>query len=332
MSFARVRHAALALTSAAALVTTAAAPADARPTETAWLELARQAGTEAEEAFAKVNDGRNIQVWWVSPIAGYRGRLDGWHSPQTRHWLQQVYTRQTPSGGHGLGYAWDWGNNHTVNSRDTAYTITTAWHVGRTLIEGYDAGAVDRGRVLAAVTSILNTATRDDGRCVAYSNSRHDARMPCVWNINATAAWFLWQAARRNAVPVARRQEALDKSRAWRDFTRAHYRVDLNAWPYASHVQTRQDPWHNAATVGPMYELDREFGVQAMDGHFTVWPANSSNVDLVIYDCARIRPGLLGDARRHALPAVDGDPWRQLQSRSRWGYMALRLHQTCFAG
>ena len=306
-----------------------AAP-DRKAGYTAWLDLARQAGAESETAYTFLNKKQNVPVWFVSPVAAYRGRLSGWKAKDAQYWLQQVYNRHTPSGGYGLGAPWDWGNNKTTNPASTAYSITTAWHVGRTLIEGYDAGVVDRRRLLTAVTSILNTATRDDGRCVAYSNSGHDTKMPCVWNINATAAWFLWQAARRNAVPVARRQEALDKSRAWRDFTRAHYRVDLNAWPYASHVQTRQDPWHNAATVGPMYELDREFGVQAMDGHFTVWPANSSNVDLVIYDCARIRPGLLGDTRRHALPAVDGDPWRQLQSRSRWGYMALRLHQTCF--
>lgn len=305
-----------------------AAP-DRKAGYTAWLDLARQAGAESETAYTFLNKKQNVPVWFVSPVAAYRGRLSGWKAKDAQYWLQQVYNRHTPSGGYGLGAPWDWGNNKTTNPASTAYSITTAWHVGRTLIEGYDAGAVDRGRVLAAVTSILNTATRDDGRCVAYSNSGHDTKMPCVWNINATAAWFLWQAARRGITPPGRKGEQDRKWRLWRDFTWTGYRPHLKAWPYQSNVTTRQDPWHNAATVGPLYEMDRVTGLKALNGQFSLWPTNSVNADLAIYDCQRIRPGLIQAARRHAFPAYRSQ-YERMQTRSRWSYMALRLHQTCF--
>jgi hypothetical protein len=307
-------------------------PAGAAPAaNTDWLQVADVAAGESMASLPAVDGrGENIQAWWVSPVVWYAGKTWGWADGRTEALLRRLYAKQTPSGGYGLGQAWDWGGDGTTNKASTSYSITTAWHVGRTLIDGYDDGGIPKERVLSAVTSLLNTPTTSGGRCIAYSDAPHDATKPCVWNINATAAWFLWQAYQRGLVPSGRDAELLDKARTWRDFTKDNFRWDIGAWSYREGSDTLQDAWHNAATVGPIYELDRTVGVAAMAGQFRIWPDNAANADLVIYDCSKIAPGLVSAVRMRAFPSFDTQRER-LETRSRWAYTALRVHRACFA-
>ncbi|GAA0898259.1 hypothetical protein GCM10009558_087330 [Virgisporangium aurantiacum] len=328
------------------LVVVAPSTAQARPTpnagqvevgNTAWLELAQQAAAESATAMPFVEDsGQNIPVWWIAPVAWYSGKTFGWQATATNFWMGRVYARQLPSGGFGLGYAWDWRNDGSVNPAGTAYTITTAGHVGRMLIEGYDDGGVPRDRVLRAVTSLLNTSTTAGGRCISYSDSPNDANKPCVFNVNATAAWFLWSAYRRGIVPSGRDAEMNGKWRTFRDYNWTHgFSDDLTGWngapgfPYEQGQTTLQDPWHHAATVWPLYEMDPATGIKGMNGHFANY-SSSANADLVVYDCSRISSSLLGQARTHAFPAYNSQAER-LQSRSRWTIMALRVHRACYS-
>jgi hypothetical protein len=324
-SVALVLSVVLVLTAGGANVAVAQEP----PATTDWLQLADQAAAEVASSYPFVERaGQNIRVWWISPVAWYAAEKWGWQDPRTVAWLDRMYARQNASGGYGIGEPWDWGNNGTTNPASTSYTISTAWHVGRTLIDGYDAGGVPRERVLSAVTSLLNTSTTAQGRCISYSDHPNDAGKACVWNINATAAWFLWRAYQRGIVPPGRGEEMLRKFRTWRDFTRANYRWDLDAWTYSQDHAGRQDAWHNAATVAPMNELDPTIGVEALDGQFGTWPDNAANADLVLYDCARITPRLLTNARAHAFVPYSTQRQR-VDTRSRWAYMALRVHRTC---
>lgn len=298
---------------------------------TDWLRLADSTAAESATSLSAVeNAGQNVLAWWLSPVAWYAGKTWGWQDSRTEGWLTRVYARQTPSGGYGIGESWDWGHDGTVNESSTAYSITTAWHVGRTLLDGYDDGGIPRERVLSAVTSLLDTQTTADGRCVSYSNALEDRAKPCVWNINATASWFLSRAYQRKIVPPGRDVEMLDKIGTWTSFTRENFRKDLGGWTYQQNTTTVQDAWHNAATVGPMYELDRAFGAEAMAGQFRLWPDHAADADLVIYDCAMATPALLGAARSSAFAAYTTQRER-LQLRSRWPYTALRVHQVCFA-
>lgn len=323
----------LALVLGVAFVMVPLPPATAAESPTAigteWLELATQAANESATAFPFVDEaGQNIQVWWISPLAWYAGRTWGWQDSRTQFWLREVYERRNADGGYGLGEPWDWRGDGTTNPATTSYTITTAWHVGRTLIDGYDGGGVPRERVVEAVASLLNTSQTSNGRCISYSNSRYDENKPCVWNINATAAWFVWRALQRGLVPAGREAEALNKLRTWRNFTRANYNRTIGGWPYESGQTVLQDPWHNAATVGPMWEADPTL-TEPLPDHFAHWPnTTGANADLVIYDCALVTPTLITYARRHAFPSYDTQRER-LQSRSRWAFMALRVHLTC---
>lgn len=308
-----------------------AKPGAASVENTDWLRLAEAAATESTRSIPNVEGlGQNILVWWVSPVAWYAGKAWGWQDSRTDGLLRRVYARQTPSGGYGIGEPWDWGNDGTMNQASTSYSITTAWHVGRTLIGGYDDGGIPRERVLSAVTSLLNTSTTSGGQCVSYSDAPNDASGPCVWNVNATAAWFLWSAYKRDIIPKGRASEMLDKARTWRDFTKSNFRWDVQAWNYQEGSTTVQDAWHNAATVAAIYELDRTVGAAALAGQFRIWPDNAANADLVVYDCSKITPKLAVAAWAHAFPTAGTDR-KRLETSSRWAYSALLVHRTCFA-
>lgn len=305
---------------------------------TGWLELAQEAGSISATALPFVEQsGQNIPVWWIAPVAWYAGKAFGWQAGATTSWLDRVWARQLPSGGWGLGYAWDWRGDGTVNPASTTYTITTAGHVGRMLIDGYDDGAVPRSRVLSAVTSLLNTSTTAGGRCISYSMSPNDANKPCVYNVNATAAWFLWSAYRRGIIPAGREEEHNRKWRTFRDYNwTAGFSDAWTGWagapgfPYEQGQTVLQDPWHHAATVWPLYEMDPATGIKAINGHFTNY-SSSANADLVVYDCGRIASNLLSQARGHAFPASADTQAEKLQAASRWTIMALRVHRACYS-
>ena len=318
--------------SAASVLMLVAAPAEATPTTVLngdWQAMADQAYSEAAPAeVAMEAAGQNVQVQYVAALAWYAGLRYGWTDSRTQGWLTKVYARRTASLGYGIGQAYDAFGNGTVNPANTTYTITTAFHVGRVLLAGYDAGAIPAARVTEAVAALLDTPQSNGGQCIAYSKHSNDANMPCVWNVSSTAAWFIWRASQRGLVPAGRETEALNKLRQWRDVVRSEYKTSLGGWTYQSNTTALQDPWHNAPTVAAMYELDPTIGPTALNGHFGNWPNNTgANVDLLVYDCSRV------DANYGAAHASATQPAStnldKLATRAAYLAGPLRVQSTC---
>lgn len=304
-----------------------------------WMAIADQAAAESATAmpFVESDGGGAIPVWWIAPVAYYAGKKFGWQDSRTTYWTSRVLARKNPDGGYGLGYAWDWRGDGTTNPANTSYTITTAGHVGRTLIAAYDDGGFFANEIRQAATSLLNTSTTAGGKCVSYSNSTHDRNKPCVFNVTAHGAWFLWSAAKRGLYPAGRQAEMDTKWRTWRDYTWTHFRDDLEGyagapgWAYEQGQNVLQDPWHHAATVWPLYEMDPVTGLKGLNGHYANYGStNGANADLVVYDCARITPALLADVRRRATEAYTTQRDR-LTKRSRWALMAMHVHYACYS-
>lgn len=169
------------------------------------------------------------------------GLLDGWGTAETSRWLDAVFDRELPQGGWGLGFASDAFSDGTINPVDTLYTVTTAGHVGRVLLEGYDAGVVPGERVQRTVDVLLeqipHVPQRGPGLCLAYSEHDHDARAGCVHNVNAQAGLFL--------------DAAYDHDGRW--------------WPYGEGSAMGSDAGHNhmASKVIAMLRLAPSIGEDA---------------------------------------------------------------------
>jgi len=254
-----------------------------------WQVLADKIYANAEEDYnVLASQGKTMWTFHIAHMAWYSGMRFGWSDPRTQTWLQRVYQRVTPSGGYGLNFAYDAYGDGTVNPANTTYSITTAWHVGRMFIEGYDGGGVPRERVVAAVKSLLDTAQTAGGKCAAYSKHVNDSRKACVWNVSAASAWFLWRAHQRGLYPTGRGDETLNKVRTWRDYVRAHYSTSLGGWNYQEGgPNTLDDPGHLGATVQAMYELDPTIGVPALKSYWAHYTSSTSGHELVFYDCSK---------------------------------------------
>ena len=292
-------------TLAIALVATGSVTANAaeRPEAKAsqWQDVADQAYANAVEDYDSLtSQGKNTWSFYVAAAAHYAGMRFGWSDPRTQTWLQRVYQRVTPSGGYGLNFAYDASGDGTVNPANTTYTITTGFHVGQVLIDGYDGGGVPAARVTAAARAILDTPQTAGGKCAAYSKHVNDSRKPCIWNVTAWGAWFLWRASERGLVPAGRADEALSKLRTWRDYVRAHYSTSLGGWNYQEGgPNVIDDPGHLSATVQAMYEMDPSIGVPALTAFWKHYPTSISGSGLILYDCSKAAaayPGLRDNA------------------------------------
>jgi hypothetical protein len=277
-----------------------AAPEQSKAGE--WQTLAdRIYANAAEDYDVLASQGKTMWTFHIAHLAWYAGMRFGWNDQRTRTWLQRVYALRTPSGGYGLNFAYDAYGDGTVNPANTTYTITTAWHVGRMFIDGYDAGAVPREQVVAAVTALLDTPQTAGGKCAAYSKHRNDSTKPCVWNVSAAGAWFLWRAHQRGLYPAGRGDETLAKVRTWRDYVRAHYSTSLGGWNYQEGgPNTLDDPGHLGATVQAMYELDPTIGQPALASYWSHYSGSVSGHELVFYDCSKA-PALFDAISGYAL-------------------------------
>lgn len=134
---------------------------------------------------------------WLSP--------SGWQDPAAQAYLDRLYATRNPDGGWGLGFAYDAHNDGSTNAANTTYTVTLAGHVGPVLLDAWRAGVVPLAD-LQTVFQLVATAPRIDtaaGRCIAYSRDPDDARAGyCVHNVNAGAAWFLWEAGNAGVAPI----------------------------------------------------------------------------------------------------------------------------------
>jgi hypothetical protein len=289
-----------------------------------WEALADQTYADSVAAVQSADaDGTYVRAQFVAPLAWYAGLRFGWHDPRTQDWLQRLYTLRTPTGGYGLGATMDAYGDGSVNPPDTAYTITGAWHVGRTLIAGYDGGGVPRQRVAEVADWLAHIPSAAGGRCAAYSESADDAGKACVWNVSAAGAWFLVAAARRGIVPPA----ALARARSWSDRVAGNYSADLGGWTYESDTTTLQDPWHNVPTVAGMLALDPDVGATALAAHFAHWSASAANADLLPADCAMAAGNFA--AIRASATATENTPGAVLQQRAGYPPVLLLVAREC---
>jgi hypothetical protein len=265
-------------------------PAQAAPTA-AWAELADRAYAEAAlsvQVLDNFGESAQVEARDLPGLASYAAWKWGWEDERTRGWLRRILSLRKPDGGYGLGRPWDWNKDGTTNPASTSYSITTAWQVGPTLLAGFDARVVPASALTDAATSLLDTpVTAYSERCVSYSTAAPDAKVACVWNVNAGAAWFLWEVAKRELLPAGREDEAGKKFRQWRDLTRSAFKDDLGGWTYQSDTKTLQDASHNIVTVDAMAHLDEPIAKRAVAGQLKNWAHNPVNLSL-------LKPGLTG--------------------------------------
>jgi len=234
----------------------------------------------------QVAAGQNVAAFHVAALAWYAGQKFGWHDPRTTVWLQRVYDREDPDGGYGLGYPYA-SFDKVLNPADTSYTITTAWHVGRMLLDGYDHGAVPRAKLIQALTSLLNTAESPKGQCIAYSPSPNDAHENCVFNVTAAASLFLNECLKRGIWVPGRLVETARKIAHWRDYLLANYQPPLNGWTYGgiNNPALLDDPGHLAPTDTAAYLLPHAQGYHAVTEYFFHYPTAVSTVDMLPFNC-----------------------------------------------
>jgi hypothetical protein len=283
------RHIAAALLALLPLALLGISPQANAATPEQWHQLADKAAAEiatVKQVLDSNGGGNAILVRDITSVTLYAAWKWGWQDARTQTWLNRIYSLRKPDGGYGLNYTWDWNNDGSVNPVSTSYTITTAGHAGPVLLAGYDGGVVPGFRLTDAARSILNTPlTSWSSSCVSYSNNPPDARVACVWNINAYGAWFLWEVGKRGLIPAGRETEATNKLRAWRDLTRANFKTALRGWTYQHTTSALQDPWHNMATVEPMSLADPTIKEAATNGQLANWPTQVINLTF-------LKPGL----------------------------------------
>lgn len=212
---------------------------------------------------------------WLSP--------QGWQDPTARAYLAQVRAERNPDGGYGLGFAYDFGSDGTVNPANTTYSVTIADHVGPTILDAYRAGVVDRSEVKTLVDLLMSTprivnANSPYGQCVAYSRSQNDnLAWACIHNVSAGVARFLVDAnaagvgaggLQKLVVDISRREifaylpVADDGRQAW--------------WRYGD-SRALNDADHNAYSAESVYYLAYHIGREAAYQHMvTRWQDNSA--------------------------------------------------------
>jgi hypothetical protein len=315
----RIKTGLAALAAALTLAAGAVAPASADTGN--WTVPADRAYAESVAAVTAADAaGTYVRAQFVAALAWYAGERFGWWDHRTQEWLHRLYSLRTPSGGYGLGAPFDAFQDGTVNPAGTAYTITEAWHVGRTLIAGYDHGSVPAWRIRQVARPLARAPLSAGGKCPAYSDNPNDAGKPCVWNVAAAAAWFLENAERRGLI---RRTPA----GTWLDEVRAAYRAELGAWPYQADQAKPLDSWHNVPSVLAMLDADSAFGRETLAGHFRNWPVSGANADLLPYDCARAEVNYAAIRASATQPA--DTPVAVLQSRAGYAPLLLLVAREC---
>lgn len=208
----------------------------------AWKERAEHALRIFED-----RAGRDEPATALAFATGARAALRGWDDSGVVDYIRQLLATRNPDGGFGLGWAYDAFNTGETNAPDTTYTVTTAAHVGRVLLEGAAHGAVDSvevERLVEVVLAIPLVAGVWPGACIGYSTYERDAET-CVHNVNASVALFLLRAAPL----ISRRDTAIDLALRLAQHEIASYRVDEGSWHYMGTAGRPNDMNHEAACI-----------------------------------------------------------------------------------
>ena len=242
----------------AAVVLFPGSPAAAETRSERWQARALDAFSRFEAA----DDGHEIPHTYAF-AAQTRAWMYGWGDPQAVAYLDKVRSLRNPDGGWGLGYAYDFAGNGTINPPTTTYTVTLADHVGPVLLDAYKHGAATVAEVKAIVTLIMRMPRIHDagemyGQCIAYSNSPLDSGAGmCTHNVNAGAAQFLLDT---NAAGVGTTGLMAYVVSATRRET-ASYREGDHWWKYMDSMGiAQQDADHNSYMAETMYTLAYPIG------------------------------------------------------------------------
>jgi hypothetical protein len=237
----------------------AAAPVMTVPTSVAqgkWAAIATQGYDMAVAAYnAKVAAGQPIQTQHVAAIVNYLAQTYGWTDSRTVLWLSRLHDLKLGTGGYGLNLVYN------GRSATTTYTITTAFHVGLTLLDGYDHGALPASDLTDAARALLAITQNAGGGCIDYSNAAQDVNQPCIYNVSAAAALFLNEVLKRNlAVPGYTVAQIQSRITAWATFVRNHYRADIRSWDYSVATHTPYESDHVEPVAEAMYLLPASMG------------------------------------------------------------------------
>ncbi len=232
---------------------------------------------------------------------------EGWqgaHVPIRRDWLLQTVK---PSGGYGLGRAWDAFGDGSRNSVDTTYAVTSAGHVGDVLLEAYQHGQLEPERLAELMDAVLALPRVDRGRCIAYSDAAADRGKPCVYNVSfGAAAWLL----RARQVTGWRAQQIEAVLAAVRPTVSTGYNRRTGYWPYSANNTRPQDLSHQVYTAVSVDTLVPRFGAlnQMMRTPWWAQPRpelrsdgviGSSMIAVAQADCRFARwPGVIAGAKR----------------------------------
>ena len=184
------------------------------------------------------------------------GREAGPSSPATQALLAELMATRKPaaataSAGRGTPTA----TAPSTRSGPT-YTVTTAGHVGWLLLAGYRAGALPSGGLSSAVDAMLAMPRSNGGTCFAYSNSKQDARKPCVYNVSHGAAAFLVEVRGLTSY----RAEDIDRVLlALRSRLADGYNPATGYWVYMAGSRQAQDVSHQVYTAKSVDVVDPSF-------------------------------------------------------------------------
>ena len=314
--------------------TAAIAPATATPivpttvAQNKWAGSAQQAYDLASGAYAReVAAGKPIAAMNVAGEAWYAGQAFGWTDSRTVTWLSRLHNLKTPAGGYGL--------SATYGGRpaNTTYSITTGYHVGRVLLDAYDHGVASAAAdVVDAAKSLLVMSQNASGGCLDYSNSSVDTNTPCIYNVSAAAAEFLYGVLQRNiAVPGHATTEIQTKVSHWATYIRNHYKAAKRSWDYALNSVTPWEADHTAPISEAMYLIPTSMGgmsYQAVADFMFNFDFAQGAYNMTPYDCANadvVFPQTLS----HIAAATTDDA--KLGLSKDMAYSAERVQKLCAA-
>lgn len=283
-----------------------------------------QRAVTAIQRFVETDSG-NESAFAYAYIAGSIAAIHGWDDPRVATYLEKVYARANPDGGYGLGTPYDAFQDGTINPADTTYTVTITDHVGRVLVEAWQAGVVPRETIEHLVRLVLTTPriTTGPGVCIAYSRHPNDSGF-CVHNVNAGAGWFL-ATARALGITQKGLDEVLDGIAA-RDAAAFDKRAGW--WPYIEGQALLNDFNHNAYNAESELALSPAIGRQAIDvlmsrNDYETWLDPLAQVRLLPYSCSQAS-SLIGEFDR-----MLGDERQTPGLLAQLSYWAARTARQC---
>lgn len=232
---------------------------------TAQRTSAPPAGTELDQiaaqaiANAKADDSGDETPHGIASLAAAIATTSaqGWDDPEALALLDRVLAMRLPSGGWGLGYAWDAFRDGTTNPADTTYGVTL-YQVGSVLYRAIEAGRHEYDDALAALEPLIYSWPRipvDTGYALAYSDDSNDAQPGLVvHNVNASLGAVLELIDRAGLTTDPERS-----ARFREEITRqevATYDPAWHGWPYRDGTADKlQDSAHNAMSIEAMTYL-----------------------------------------------------------------------------